>query len=276
MLYFTANCWAKLRLLLSLAQTKLNNYEIHGMGAVTVVDSGMVLCDDIDMPEQEASSAHITSASEQIATWRAERFALKKGMTDVEIEIANAETQRWRLWWHSHNSMTASYSTTDYDTLRDLSEEAGWMLGLVVNNKFETESYIAYRDPLAFTVKIGEIALWAPPSVELEAEADLLIERVTKKSYPVAMTTGYKAYFPGNGTSSAERDCPLCDKPLALCTCDIGRVTMEVCHKCLDYMQKVNGIDVCCGCWVVQELCQCTPLGDDDASSVEGRVMGIW
>lgn len=189
--------WLKLRALLRLAETKLSNWEIHGFGRLRFDGDGVMVCDDVDIPEQTASSAHITSSASEFACWQIQKFALREGMKKEEVAKANEEMKRWRLWWHSHGDMHPSYSNTDDETLSELSVAVGGVfVGMVCkSNLRENTVYVSLPQPVP-----AEFEGMFPPSTyiklkdpaepldvvpKLEGVEDLF-KRVTKKE----VTTG--------------------------------------------------------------------------------------
>lgn len=187
MLIFTAKAYAKLEYLLELSVERAKNYEIHGFGRVTLQRNGVILCDDVDMPEQKAASVHISTDGQDYAKWQAERFQLKPGMTDEEIAKASEEMSRWRLWWHKHpSSVGASYSSTDVETLQDLAESVdGYFLGLVILNDMTSMAYVAYHQPVRLpTTQIGAADVYIPLSTEEQDLCDAIFDRVDIKVTP--------------------------------------------------------------------------------------------
>ena len=194
MLLFTMVAWLKLRALLRLAETKMNNWEIQWFGRIRFEGEGLMVCDDVDIPEQTASSAHITSNASEFARWQIGRFSLRKGMTDKEVAEANEEMQHWRLWGHSHGDMTPTYSTTDEETLTELAGAVGGpFVGMVCkSNLWENSVYIAsavgipqeieeFFKPTCYA-KLKSSAEPLVPDGEIAADVEALFERVIEKS----------------------------------------------------------------------------------------------
>lgn len=172
MLKITPEAYSKLQNIFDHMKENMNNREVQGFGKVEVIDGGAVLV-DVDLPKQEAESAHISTKVADLVEWRASRFQLKPGMTPEEIAAADAELKSWKVWWHTHpfGSNTPTYSSTDHATLEDLAEESGWFIGVVFNEELGNTVYACYSRPISTGVlKYSE-----------EAELDFPVSEVIGK-----------------------------------------------------------------------------------------------
>lgn len=106
------------------------------------------------------------------------------------VDTARAMYQRrdepgdFNFWWHSHNTMPAFWSGTDYDTIQDLGSN-GWLLATVFNARAETKTALFTTQPVPFILenlelKLGALALPA----EIKADLDTSYrEKVTEVTY---------------------------------------------------------------------------------------------
>jgi hypothetical protein len=183
MIYFTPRAWSLVRAVLQLADTEMNGWEVQGYGRIEVISPRVAIVDDIAMPEQIASASFIETDAEQYTAWQREHFKLSGGMSDAEIEAVNTEQDKWRFWWHYHGSMTASYSNTDWEQLKQFAESYGLFFGAVFDNKMNSKAYAAYCQPAMVAVEWGNCELFLPDEPGIDERAKEMFAAVTKKSY---------------------------------------------------------------------------------------------
>lgn len=142
---------------------KLCEKEISGLGLVREED-GKFFCDEVALLDQEVGGAHTDISPEGVGKFMTE---LAKDRPDT--------WGHWKLWWHSHVSMTASFSGQDDTTLRELAHAAGdWFMGLVINKGGSSQLYVAIEEPFQMLGKLDEAELWTG------GKEDPLIARVRK------------------------------------------------------------------------------------------------
>ena len=162
----------------------MNEWEIHGYGRIEVISPNIAVVDELAMPEQTASSAFIETDAEQYTGWQREHFKLSGKLTDEQIAAVNAEQDKWRFWWHSHGSMHAAYSTTDWDQLKQFAESFGLFFGAVFTTDMSSKAYVAYCQPAAVAVEWGKCELFVPADDEIKEQAKEMFTAVTKKKEP--------------------------------------------------------------------------------------------
>lgn len=70
----------------------------------------------------------------------------------------------FNFWWHSHHSMSAFMSGTDYDTIHQFGKH-GWLLATVFNNRGETATALYVKEPVEFLSEGFELRV-LPPVVD--------------------------------------------------------------------------------------------------------------
>jgi hypothetical protein len=145
--------------------------EIMGIGKIKVVRPGIILVEDIQIFEQE-----VTSASTE--------FDKDKFMEFIAGRVREGDVQDWRLWWHSHADMSPFWSVTDTDNIERIGETADWMLSIVFNHKLEYKSRLDIFRPTRLTEEEGHITIDYPINDEIKDWARKEIEeKVTEKTY---------------------------------------------------------------------------------------------
>lgn len=153
--------------------------EIAGMGKVHVEGTNIIV-DDVMIYEQKVTGATADLSQEAIAKWL------------TELVRAGGSPRDWKLWWHSHHTMSAFFSGRDTATI-DLQTESDWLVSLVVNTKREREARIDLYRPFRISetdldIEIaGESAFVVPPEI-----AEEVARKVSRPVY-TPLPLGYKA-----------------------------------------------------------------------------------
>jgi hypothetical protein len=112
-----------------LSYARASNGEISGFGRTHVhrVDEGTVNVHikEIRIFEQVVSSGHTRLESEALHNFY------------HELLTENKDPMLWNLWWHSHNDFHVFFSSTDTDTIEELSTKKK-LYSLCINKKGET------------------------------------------------------------------------------------------------------------------------------------------
>ncbi len=124
-----AHAWEKI-----MQYTTLAVGEISGLGKIEKID-GHLTVTDVDIFEQETSSAHSTIPTESLAKFQ------------DDIVRAGGSMKNYTLWWHSHAHMSVFFSGTDKSTI-DGSTEFPYLVSLVVNKKGEFEARLDIHHPV--------------------------------------------------------------------------------------------------------------------------------
>lgn len=174
--------------------------EIAGMGEVEVRDDGNLWVTDIAIYDQEVTGGTADLSSEALAHFQTD--LVKKGKSP----------KNWYLWWHSHASMAAFFSTTDTGTI-ETSTEFDHVVSLVVNKRRERKARLDTHSP--FRITVLDLPVEVPAEVnprtveidkliqELEEEkilmeyaepegiAEEVAEKVKEKPYKLPTRIGY-------------------------------------------------------------------------------------
>lgn len=127
----------RVRLALKYAVEYDTKLEVSGLGKTSLTPDGDIYVSDIIIPPQEVSGGGTDIDGDMVLT--VTELLAKKG----------EKLSDWRLWWHSHNTMSAFFSSTDNDTIEDYAEMVDWAAGLVVNVKGERKAKIVMARPFA-------------------------------------------------------------------------------------------------------------------------------
>lgn len=157
------------------AAKKLKDYvmsvesEIAGMGKVRIdEEAGQIIVEDVAIYDQEVTNGTADLSSAALASF----------MTEM---IQRGESPRsWILWWHSHASMGAFFSSTDTGTI-DHSTEFDHLVSLVVNRKGEAKCRIDSYRPFRMTRDNVEVT-WGNPNytVPEDVAAEVALKVKTK------------------------------------------------------------------------------------------------
>lgn len=176
-------------------ERKLNAYvqsvdaEIAGMGAIEVREDGNFWVTDIAIYDQEVTGGTADLSPQALAHFQTE--LIKNGISP----------RNWYLWWHSHNTMSAFFSTTDTGTIAS-SDEFDHVLSLVVNKKRERKArfdvHRANGIPMRLTKEHIDIEIAPevnPATMAIDEQLFALKERAEeliaeKRAIEVAMPEG--------------------------------------------------------------------------------------
>lgn len=117
--------------------------EVSGLG--TVIKMGDILyVDKVYLFEQEASFSHTVIGKE----------TMSKFMGDLMDQ--GVETERVKLWWHTHADFGTFWSKTDTDTIdgwNNETDEDNWVLSIELNKKGSIINRVDVFSPLRITVE---------------------------------------------------------------------------------------------------------------------------
>jgi hypothetical protein len=217
MVVFTWEVWQQLRAILEHVKDKYGGREVQGWGRVRVEDD-VPVCYEIAIPKQEVSHASVDTSPDDLILWQSSRFNLRPKMGKEEIAAVDEEMKQWRLWWHSHGSMTASFSSTDVETLKDLAEATGdYFLGTVINEGMDANAYLAVSRPFLHYVGLGAASYYLPDMEGLAKEVEGMLEgKLDVKAYSYTPTTHRvpnKGVIGGVVPADASEACWMCFGP---------------------------------------------------------------
>jgi hypothetical protein len=113
-------------------------YEISGFGKIEKVDGNLVVT-DVKIFPQVVSAGHTEMDAKSLAAfWD-------------ELMVAGEDIGKWKLWWHSHVYMMASFSGTDMNTIDEFDAEMpeeNWMLSIVTNKQGNLFAQIDVFQPI--------------------------------------------------------------------------------------------------------------------------------
>jgi len=119
----------------------LMNTEIGGMAVAIKNDEDHWIIQDPAIMKQEVTSAICHLDKEALSNWYGE--VTEKYKAEV------LEEKLMYCWWHSHHTMTAKMSSTDWGTIGDTNEG----LSLVVNNQGEYQLILSIKNPIPIQVE---------------------------------------------------------------------------------------------------------------------------
>lgn len=141
-------------------ERRLNAYvqavdsEIAGMGELEMREDGNLWVTDIAIYNQEVTGGTADLSPQALA------------MFQTELIKAGKSPKNWYLWWHSHHTMGAFFSTTDTGTI-GTSTEFDHLMSLVVNQrrdrKARFDTHMINGLPLRMTV--DNVAIEIGPDV---------------------------------------------------------------------------------------------------------------
>lgn len=169
-------------LMLQYAAKHTPSREVGGFGRTRVLDSGIIVVDDIIIPPQFVSGGETDISGDtielvmQMLAQRGESF------------------DDWRLWWHSHGTIPKPFASgTDTKTLEMLAASMGdYFFGVVINSKDE-EPYTwlhLIKPKLTCTIPI-EFMPYEDDTIK--ARVDEWMKSVTYRTYPAAVSKAPKA-----------------------------------------------------------------------------------
>lgn len=158
------------------AYVNLMDYEISGFGKVHKEGENLIV-DDIRIFAQTVNGGH----TENWATAQSGE-GYRKFWDDLAVE--GEDFSKWRLWWHSHVNMNASFSGTDDKTIDgyDFEQaEDNWLLSIVTNKQGKLFCQLDVYQPFRMVLKDldWDIDLEAMPGAELDAIKDEIAALVT-------------------------------------------------------------------------------------------------
>lgn len=155
------------------------NSEIAGMGKVHIEGENIIV-DDVMIYEQTVTGATADLSQGAIAKWL------------TELVRAGGSPKEWKLWWHSHHTMSAFFSGRDTATI-DLQTESDWLVSLVVNCKREREARIDLYRPFRMAETDIDIEITGDPAFVVPPEiAEEVARKVSRPVYtPLPLPLGY-------------------------------------------------------------------------------------
>ena len=166
---------------------ELCNDEISGLGLIRE-EEGRYFCDEVILVEQTVSSAHTDITPD----------GLSETLTRIGKERPDT-WGKWKLWWHSHSKMGASFSTQDEETLQELARVSGdWFFGLVINKAGSSQFYLSTEQPIPLFGKLEGVKEWrgdTEDSMVGEVMADI------ERHVSTAVTRGKNSPFPTRESS---------------------------------------------------------------------------
>jgi proteasome lid subunit RPN8/RPN11 len=149
-------------------------HEVSGLGLVDRTEDGLKISSIMLIKQQ------CTMGSTDLDTG-----AIADGMT--ELHKAGEDTSRLRLWWHSHGTGGAFWSTTDRDTMKKLvGPQVNWFAFLVGNSAGEFKCSIYVGDPFLIDIEADLKIVHETPDLKEECEAEVK-EKVTIKTADVGV-----------------------------------------------------------------------------------------
>lgn len=175
--------------------------EISGFGKVERIN-GELRITDVRIFEQEVTGGSTDLDMDDIAKFLIEEN--KKG----------EDVSKYKLWWHSHNTMSAYFSGTDTSTIAELGKSFDWLISIVGNHKEEFESRIDIFFPGKHTIEANLMIIGEerkiPKSIQEEVQ-----KKVKEKEYPTYATKPKGGYtedaWSGEDSCIKRRGTPMFD-----------------------------------------------------------------
>ena len=167
---FSPEAWAKMwQYVFSVKE------EISGYGKVEMVD-GCFMVTDVAIFEQTVSGADTTINGASVAKFL------------YELHKRGEDATKWRLWWHSHNTMPVFWSGTDEIAMSPENNIGrDWLLSVVVNFKRHTLGRLDVYSPVHTTV--DEIPVMTHDEIIIpQSIADEVAAKVTRRVYQPTKT----------------------------------------------------------------------------------------
>lgn len=115
---------------------KAGPLEVSGFGKITRHENQLHVRDAF-LLEQENTSSSTDLKAEAISR---------------ELFLRKDEAGDFNFWWHSHNTMAAYFSKTDYDTIHELGGN-GWLLATVFNVRNEQKTALYLKEPTEILIE---------------------------------------------------------------------------------------------------------------------------
>jgi hypothetical protein len=140
----------------------------------------------------------------------------RNSMAETDIDAADLAKVMYQtkdqpgtmnFWWHSHHSMNAYFSATDYANIKSHGQN-GWLLSTVFNNREESQTSLYVAKPVQ--IFLDKLPLFiARPAITKESQAILdqqYREKVTLAWSGPAVITSRHAGYSGYNFTPEERD----------------------------------------------------------------------
>lgn len=113
--------------------------EISGLGRVEKKEDRLVIT-DVAIFEQEVSGASTELDIDAIAKFM------------IDLDKNGEDMSLWKVWWHSHNSMSAFFSGTDTNTMQELGNTFDYLISIVLNFDKENKTQFNLFNPVSIEV----------------------------------------------------------------------------------------------------------------------------
>lgn len=191
----------------------LTNIEISGLGIVEMVND-VFLIKDIFLIDQENTQAHTSLDKDSIA---------KKQFEMIQQRI---DPSHMKFWWHSHNTMSTSWSGTD-DACCEAYNNDEWLLSIVANHKREIRCRLDLYKPIRMTldgleVIIQDASVSKMDDITKQCKADMEKHVKEKKFTKAVVGYGQHNYYQDSRWGD-DMMCPRCNTYLSYCQCPVEK-----------------------------------------------------
>jgi len=152
--------------------TDLVEGEVSGLGRSEIISPTEIMITDIFLLKQE-----VTSTNTEIDKDDLSKFLLEQNKSDQDVKTIN-------VWWHSHDTMEAFFSTTDDDTASGFVTD-GFIISIVTNKAGKFLGRIDFYKPLKSIIDENEINVLPyieDPKLKLVLEKEI-DDKVTEKNF---------------------------------------------------------------------------------------------
>jgi len=143
--------------------------EISGLGRVERLGEDFLIT-EVFLFKQRATGASTELSEKDIAEW----------LTDLVRQ--GKDPSKIKLWWHSHASMGAYWSSTDEKTISSCFA-TDWMISLVGNKRGEYCVRLDIYKPIRLTLDGLPLEVYWPEDKELKAEVEKEIREKVKRGF---------------------------------------------------------------------------------------------
>jgi proteasome lid subunit RPN8/RPN11 len=156
--------------------------EISGLGRVERLGEDFLIT-EVFLFKQRATGASTELSEKDIAEW----------LTDLVRQ--GKDPSKIKLWWHSHASMGAYWSSTDEETVFRFSA-TDWMISLVGNKRGEYCVRLDIYKPIRLTLDGLPLEVYWLEDKELKAEVEKEIKEKVKRGFPLFSRSFYDYGYP--------------------------------------------------------------------------------
>jgi len=218
MFYIHNKTWKKVIQYAESAHTQFKS-EISGMLIATLDDEGDWEVHSPVILKQKVSAGNTVLNKEELAKYYAKTGKKYKGAVKF-------------VWWHSHHTMSAFWSGTDHEAIKEYAD-GDWSLALVVNLKEEYKFRVSYWNPieshedidLLFIDNDNKPTKIINDEVKNLCNQNVVHNKTYKRNFQNGIRNSYNDYYPHENDGQYE----------------IWERSDSIWIKTLDFIDNING-----------------------------------